>query len=67
MNMVVLYSTGCPKCDVLKSKLNAKQVPYEEITSVSDMLELGITQVPVLGIDGQLLEFAEANKWLNQQ
>lgn len=66
MNMIVLYSTGCPKCDVLKSKLNAKQVPYEEITSVADMLELGITQVPVLGIDGQLLEFAEANKWLNQ-
>ena len=66
MNMIVLYSTGCPKCDVLKSKLNAKQVSYEEITSVADMLELGITQVPVLGIDGQLLEFAEANKWLNQ-
>ena len=25
---VVLYSTGCPKCKVLKKKLDAKDIKY---------------------------------------
>ena len=27
--MVILYSTGCPKCQVLKSKLDSKNISYE--------------------------------------
>ena len=63
--MVILYSTGCPKCNVLKQKLNNKLISYTEETSVDKMLGMGITQVPVLSVNGNLLEFAEANEWLN--
>lgn len=65
--MVVFYTTGCPKCGVLKKKLDVKGIKYEENNSVMEMLSLGITQVPVLKVEDKLLEFSEANNWINQQ
>lgn len=62
---IVLYSTGCPKCNVLKSKLNAKGIEYTENNSVAEMTELGIAQVPVLSVDGNLMDFKEAVSWVN--
>ena len=41
MRMVVLYSTGCPKCGVLKKKLNERGIQYQENTTVEEMLALG--------------------------
>ena len=64
---MVLYSTGCPRCKVLKSKLNAKGIYFEENNSVDDMAKLGITEVPVLSVYGQLLNFSEAIEWVNDQ
>ena len=64
---VTLYSTGCPKCNVLKSKLNEKGVMYTENNSVDEMLSLGIEQVPVLGVDGKLLDFKSAVNWINER
>lgn len=65
--MVTLYSTGCPKCKVLKQKLNSKSIQYSEENSVDVMLSLGITQVPVLSVEGKLLSFTQANEWVNSQ
>ena len=65
--MIVLYSTGCPKCRVLKQKLDSKSIQYKEENSVDVMLSLGIMQVPVLSVDGKLLPFAQANEWVNTQ
>lgn len=65
--MVVFYTTGCPKCKVLKQKLDAKGIEYEENSSIIEMLTLGISQVPVIKVGDQLLEFVEANAWINQQ
>lgn len=63
---IVLYSTGCPKCKVLKQKLDSKPIQYTENNSVDEMLALGITQAPVLSVDGKLLPFVEANEWVNK-
>lgn len=65
--MVTLYSTGCPACKVLKKKLEAKGIPYNENNSIEEMAELGITRVPVLLAEGMLLEMTEANRWIAQQ
>lgn len=62
---VVLYSNDCPRCRVLKQKLDSKGVVYAEENSVELMLSLGITQVPVLVVDGKFLPFAAANDWVN--
>lgn len=65
--MIILYSTGCPKCNVLKTKLKQKNIPYEEITNVEEMQRLGITNVPVLKIsDTEMLSFVEANQYINK-
>lgn len=64
--IVTLYSNGCPRCNVLKKKLDAKRVAYEVNDSVEDMLSLGIEQVPVLKVGADLLDFVAANKWINE-
>ncbi len=56
----ILYTTGCPRCKVLREKLDGKGIPYTVNDSVDEMLSLGITEVPVLSVDGELLPFAEA-------
>ena len=67
MQEIILYSTGCPMCNVLKSKLSAKGIEYAEHNDVDEMLELGLMQVPVLCVDGQMLQFPDAVRWVNSQ
>lgn len=67
MREVIFYTTGCPKCKILKKKLDEKNIAYAINDSVAEMLKLGITQVPVLSIDGQLKNFKESVEWVNNQ
>lgn len=67
MSEVVLYSTGCPRCNVLKQKLGSKGITFTEDSDVDKMLSMNITQVPVLEVDGKRMEFVEANSWINEQ
>lgn len=67
MTNIILYSTGCPRCDVLKDKLDSKAVSYSVNNSVDEMTELGISEVPVLSVNGQLMKFKEAVEWVNNQ
>ncbi len=64
---IILYSTGCPKCNVLKKKLTEKNIEYTENNNIDVMTSLGIDQVPVLSVDGNFLDFTEANKWINER
>lgn len=63
--MITLYSTHCPKCRVLETKLKQKNVEYVECTDVDKMIELGITSAPCLDVDGKMLDFPSAVKWVN--
>lgn len=62
---VILYSTGCPRCTVLKRKLDEKGVVYQEIEDVDEMMKLDIMEVPVLYVGGVLMNFTEAIEWVN--
>ena len=64
---VILYSTGCPKCRVLKTKLDKKNINYIENNDVEEMLELGFDLLPVLKVDDDIMNFTEANDWINKQ
>lgn len=64
---VVLYSTGCPKCTVLKKKLDNKGIKYTENSSIEEMLSLNITLVPVLKVGDSMMDFVQANTWINEQ
>ena len=64
---VILYSTNCPKCNVLKQKLKNKGIEFTENNSVDEMLKLGITEVPMLGVNGLIMSFKQAVLWINKQ
>lgn len=66
-NQIVLYSNGCPKCNILKRKLDGKQIRYTEVNDVDAMVAMGFKSVPMLQVDNVILSFAEANAWVNHQ
>ena len=63
---IVLYSTNCPRCSVLERKLTQLGIEFEKKTEVEEMIALGMTQAPMLSVDGELLDFKAANEWLNK-
>lgn len=67
MDNFILYSSGCPKCEVLKQKMIEKNIDFTECTDIETMLSLGIEQVPVLSINGELYEFAAAVRQINER
>ena len=64
---VILYSTGCPKCKVLKMKMNAKGIQYTENNSVDEMLELGIKSAPTLSVNGQMMDYMSALTYVKEK
>lgn len=62
---ITLCSTGCPKCKVLISKLNEKNIDYEICNDISIMLKKGITQLPVLDVSGDVMDFKKSVEWIN--
>lgn len=67
MSKIILYSTGCPQCKVLKDKLNNKGIVFTENTDREQMMSMNFVRVPILEVDGVRMNFAEANKWINEQ
>lgn len=66
--MVTLYTTHCPKCKVLETKLKQKGIEYKEINDVDYMIALGLKNAPALQIDGEdMMDFATSIKWVNAQ
>lgn len=63
---VTLYTTHCPKCNVLMTKLKQKGVDYKEITDVDVMRDRGFMSAPMLEVDGKIMTFVEAIKWVNE-
>ena len=48
---IVLYSTNCPKCKVLKSKLEQNNIEFIENNDIELMTQKGFTTAPMLEID----------------
>ena len=64
--MVLYSSTTCPRCKVLKMKLDKAGVKYQINNNQDEMIELGIKQIPKLQLDdGTMLDFAAAVKFVN--
>ena len=63
---VILYSTGCPKCNLLKKIMTENKIKYTEVTSIDEMQALGLTEAPQLSIDGQFYKFKDALMWARQ-
>ena len=64
---IVLYEHGCPRCKVLKSKLDQKGIKYEDISDVEVMKSKGFQEAPKLDVNGVIMDFKEAVKWIGEQ
>ncbi len=62
--MVVLYSTGCPKCNVLETKLRQLGVDFELVDDADVMVEKGFLSAPMLEVDGVAMDFSGALNWI---
>ena len=58
--MILYSSSTCPKCKVLKMKLDKAGISYEVNENIEEMKELGIKSLPVLKLTDKLLEFSSA-------
>lgn len=62
---LTLYTTHCPRCQVLATKLDGAALKYQVIDDVDKIAEKGIMSVPVLEVDGKQLDFKKAVDWVN--
>lgn len=63
---ITLYSTNCPMCKVLEKKLEVADIEYIKNTDVDEMLDKGMLSAPYLEVNGELMNFNEAIKWVRE-
>lgn len=71
---IILYTTHCPKCRILETKLRQKNISYTEITDIDLMKSKGFLSAPMLEVKtadptstSTIMEFGDAIKWVNNQ
>lgn len=62
---IIFYTTGCPKCSVLKKKLDMAHIQYEICRDIEVMQSKGMSSAPALEVEGQILNFKEAVAYIN--
>lgn len=67
MSKVILYSTHCPKCCVLEKKLKEKNINYVEVNDVEVMTNKGFTTVPMLEVNGMVMNYKEAFNYITNK
>ena len=65
--MNLFYTTHCPKCRVLKRKLEEKGIAYTENEDVDEMVARGFKSAPILVVNGKAMTFKEALNWVGAQ
>lgn len=66
-NTIILYEHGCPRCKVLKMKLDQKGIKYETVSDIEVMKAMGFQEAPKLDVNGIVMGFKEAVDWIKEQ
>ena len=66
MNNVILFSNGCPRCKVLKQKLDDKQIKYTINEDFDELIENGLQTAPILKVNNNYYQFGEAVKFIGE-
>lgn len=65
--LTTLYSNNCPKCKILKAKLDEKNIQYTLCSDIDLMLSKGFNSMPMLKIENKTMNYLEAVNWLKEQ
>lgn len=66
MGKVILYEHGCPKCKILRMKLDQKGIVYDTVNDIEVMKAKGFQEAPKLEVDGIIYGFKEAIDWVKE-
>ena len=64
---IILYEHGCPRCKVLKAKLDQKNISYTNVNDVEVMKAKGFEEAPKLEVNGVVMGFKDAVDWIGEQ
>ena len=67
MESVTLYSTHCPRCQVLEKKLTKAGIAYTVCDDITFMRAQGWNEAPMLEVNGKIMDFRNAVEWINQR
>lgn len=65
--MITLYTIDCPKCKVLENLLQKKNLSYSVEKDMEVMKKKGFTECPKLEVNGSILGFTDAVKFVKGQ
>ena len=65
--MIKLYTNHCRKCEILTAKLKEKNIAFDVEDNAEVLLSRGFDFMPMLEVDGRLLNYGEAVKYVNAQ
>ncbi len=66
MNNIILYSNNCPKCKILKDRLDQKGLSYSICSDEELMISKGFRTMPMLEVDGNVYMYFEAIKYVKE-
>ena len=61
----ILYSTDCPKCKVLETKLEQKNINFDLVKDVEIMESKGFMHAPNLEVNGTVYDFSKSIQLVN--
>ena len=62
--MITLYSNDCPKCKILKFKLDSKNIQYELCSDIDIMTSKGFQTTPMLTVEEKTMNYLDAINWV---
>lgn len=66
--MVTIYTTTtCPKCKILKQRMDSKGIKYEEVNDIETLSKKGIFSVPFIEVNNNLMDFNKSLNWIKEQ
>lgn len=70
-NKINFYTIECTACNILKTRLDKKNIMYTTISDrniVEKVAEAsGISNAPILEVDGKFYKYSDAIKWVGEQ
>lgn len=67
MNDIIFYTINCPKCNILEKKLKEKSINFTTVSDEKELISrgLGDKTFPLLEVNGNMMTFSQAVKWIN--